>query len=358
MYPDISITRNTQPAAKPQADQALGFGQIFTDHLFAMDYSEQAGWHDPRIIPYGPMSLDPAAMVFHYGQAVFEGMKAYRHADGQVALFRPRLNFERLNQSNERMVIPTLDPDFCVHALKTLLRLEEAWVPEQEGASLYIRPFIIATDPFLGVRPSKSYRFLIILSPSGAYYPQGINPVKIYVEDEYVRAVKGGTGFAKTPGNYAASLISQAKADEAGFVQVLWLDGIHRRYIEEVGAMNVFFVIDKVLVTPQLNGSILAGITRRTVLEVAKALGYTVQERPLAIDELWQLAQAGRVSEAFGSGTAAVISPIGSLTYEGESVVFNDTQIGPVSQSLYDQITGVQFGHLPDRWDWMTVLDD
>ena len=353
MYPTIPFTRNPNPSAKPAADAALGFGQIFTDHMFLMDYTDGEGWHDPRIVPYAPICLDPSAMVFHYGQAIFEGLKAYRQPDNQISLFRPRLNFERVNQSNARMVIPPVDPDFCVHALKELLRLEQDWVPSQSGASLYIRPFIIATDPYLGVRPSKSYQFLIILSPSGAYYPQGLNPVNIYVENEFVRAVKGRTGFAKTPGNYAASLIAQANAYAAGYVQVLWLDGVHRKYIEEVGSMNVFFVIDGKIVTPQLNGSILPGITRRTVLELAESLGYETEERSIAIDELWELAQNGRVSEVFGSGTAAVISPVGELRYEHETVIFNNGQIGPISQTFYDIITGIQYGRQTDAYLWI-----
>lgn len=356
MYPTIPVTRNPHPAAKPAADAKLGFGQIFTDHMFVMDYEEGKGWIDPRIVPYAPLSLDPSAMVFHYGQAIFEGLKAYRTPDGAISLFRPRLNFERVNSSNARMVIPQIDPDFCVHALKQLVRLEADWVPSAPGTSLYIRPFIIATDPYLGVRPSHTYKMLIILSPSGAYYPQGLNPVNIYVEDEYVRAVKGGTGFAKTPGNYAASLISQANAYASGYVQVLWLDGVHRRYIEEVGSMNVFFVIDGKVVTPALNGSILPGITRRTVLELAQALGYQTEERRIDIHEFCELAKSGHVSEVFGSGTAAVISPVGELKYEQDIMTFNNGQIGELSQKFYDTITGIQFGLLPDTYGWMEKI--
>ncbi|MDW7659363.1 MAG: branched-chain amino acid aminotransferase [Bacillota bacterium] len=353
MYQTIPVTRNPQPSDKPAADAKLGFGQLFTDHMFVMDFVDGKGWIDPRIVPYAPICLDPSAMVFHYGQAIFEGLKAYRQPDGSIALFRPRLNFERVNQSNARMVIPPIDPDFCVHALKELLRIETDWVPSAEGTSLYIRPFIIATDPYLGVRPSHTYKFMIILSPSGAYYPQGLNPVNIYVEDEYVRAVKGGTGFAKTPGNYAASLIAQANAYAAGYVQVLWLDGVQRRYIEEVGSMNVFFVIDGKLVTPELNGSILPGITRRTVLELAAKLGYQTEERQIDIDELSTAAGEGRVEEVFGSGTAAVISPVGELKYGQQVMKFNDGKIGDLSQKLYNTITGVQFGKLPDTYGWM-----
>ena len=356
MFPSISVTRTTQPKAKPAADAKLGFGQIFTDHMFSMDYVEGEGWINPRIEPYAPISLDPSAMIFHYGQAIFEGLKAYKTADGSINLFRPQLNFERVNISNARMVIPPVDEAFCLHALKELLKIEQDWIPTAEGSSLYIRPFIFATDPFLGVRPAHTYRFMIILSPSGAYYPQGLNPVNIYVEEEYVRAVKGGTGFAKTPGNYASSLIAQAKAYKAGYVQVLWLDGVHRRFIEEVGSMNVFFVIDGKLVTPALNGSILPGITRRTVLELAKNLGLETEEREIAIDEISELGRAGRISEVFGSGTAAVISPVGELRYKENVMIFNNGQIGPISQKIYDIITGVQYGKLADSYGWIEKI--
>ena len=356
MFPAIPVTRNNHPADKPAAGSALGFGQIFTDHMFIMDYIEGQGWIDPRIVPYGPLVIEPSAMVFHYGQAIFEGLKAYRMPDGSVSLFRPRLNFERVNNSNARMVIPPVDPDFCVHALKALLRVEAGWAPTDAGTSLYIRPFIIATDPYLGVRPSRTYKFMIILSPSGAYYPQGLNPVNIYVEDEYVRAVRGGTGFANTPGNYAASLIAQANAHAAGYVQVLWLDGVHRRFVEEVGSMNVFFIIDGKVVTPALNGSILPGITRRTVLELARSLGLQTEERQIDIVELVAMAKAGHVSEVFGSGTAAVISPVGELKYANETMVFHEGKIGELSQRFYDIITGVQNGRLPDTYGWMVQV--
>jgi len=353
MFPAISVTRASKPKQKPAADTPLGFGQIFTDHMFSMDYEEGQGWINPRIEPYAPISLEPSAMVFHYGQAIFEGLKAYKTADGTINLFRPQLNFERVNISNARMVIPPVDEAFCLYALKELLKIEQDWIPTADGTSLYIRPFIIATDPYLGVRPAHTYRFMIILSPSGRYYPQGLAPVNIYVEEEYVRAVKGGTGYAKTPGNYAASLIAQAKAYKSGYVQVLWLDGVHRRFIEEVGSMNVFFIIDGKLVTPALNGSILPGITRRTVLELAKRLGIETEEREIAIDELMSLVKSSRVSEVFGAGTAAVISPVGELRYKDEVMTFNDGKIGPLSQKFYDIITGVQYGTLVDEYGWI-----
>ncbi len=352
MNNEIKVTLSENRKAKPADDANLGFGKIFTDHMFEMDYSPDKSWHDPRIVPYAPISLDPSTMVFHYGQAIFEGMKAYRTADGSINLFRPIENMRRINSSNQRMVIPQIDPEFMVACVKKLVEIDKDWVPSSEGTSLYIRPFIFASDAYLGVRPSNTYKFMIILSPSGAYYSQGLDPVRIYVEQEYVRAVKGGTGFAKTPGNYAASLASQAKAYEAGYVQVLWLDGVERKYIEEVGSMNVFFVIDGVLTTPSLDGSTLPGITRKTVIELAKSFGIEVQERKLPIEEVFSKALEGRVSEVFGSGTAAVISPVGQLLWGDKEVVFNNNKIGELSQKLYSTITGIQYGRLPDKFSW------
>jgi branched-chain amino acid aminotransferase len=353
MYPSISFSPNLSPKLKPTDESKLGFGQIFTDHMFVMNYTEGIGWHDPAIAPYAPLLLDPSTMVLHYGQAIFEGLKAYRCANGDIHLFRPLENMKRINISNDRMVIPPIDPEFCVHCIKELIKIEKDWIPSKKGTSLYIRPYIIATDPYLGVRPSKTYKFIVILSPSGPYYPQGLNPVSIYVEDEYVRAVKGGTGYAKTPGNYAASLSSQAKAYRAGFVQVLWLDGIERRYIEEVGSMNVFFMINNTLITPELNGSILPGITRKSVIELCRSWDIDVVERRISIDELFLKAKEGLVSEVFGSGTAAVISPVGELQWQKEALVFNNKQIGPLSQRIYDTITGIQYGSIPDPFSWI-----
>jgi len=356
MHPQISITKTTCPKEKPSDETKLGFGQTFTDHMFIMDYEEGSGWINPRIIPYGPLMLDPSTMVFHYGQAIFEGLKAYRTAQGTINLFRPIENMNRINKSNERMVIPQIDTEFCIECLETLVKIEQDWVPSAPETSLYIRPFIISTDPYLGVRPSRTYQFIIILSPSGAYYPEGLNPVSIYVENEYVRAVKGGTGFAKTPGNYASSLASQAKAYKAGYVQVLWLDGIERKYVEEVGSMNVFFVLDGKLITPSLCGSTLPGITRKTVIELARSWGLDVEERLISIEEIFSAAKEGRVSEVFGSGTAAVISPVGLLMWNDESVTFNNNIIGPISQKLYNTITGIQYGRLPDDFGWIVKI--
>ena len=352
MKQSISLRLSDHLASKPAADTELGFGQIFTDHMFTMDYSSTSGWHNPQIIPYTPLEFDPSTIFLHYGQAVFDGLKAYRTPDGSINLFRPKLHLERINASSRRMVIPPIDPDFVLNCLKELLRIEQDWVPDRPGCSLYIRPFIIAMDPCLIVQPSRTYRFYIILTPSGSYYPQGMNPISIYVETEYVRAVKGGSGQVKTPSNYAASLIAQNKAKAAGCVQVLWLDGVQRRYIEEIGSMNAFFVIDGKLVTPELNGSILPGITRRSVLELARDSGFVCEERQIAVEELFDLAKQGRVSEMFGSGTAAVISPVGELRCQSERIIFNQGKIGKVTQHFYDRITGIQYGLIPDQNGW------
>ena len=356
MFPEIAFHPTQNPKTKPAPGSKLPFGKLFTDHMFIMDYVKGQGWINPRIEEYKPFLIDPSAMVFHYGQALFEGLKAYRKPDGSVALFRPALNYERMNLSNERMVVPPVDVDFCVQATRELVRIDQDWVPSGEGESLYIRPFIIATDPFLGVRASDTYRFMIILSPSGAYYPQGIDPVKIYVEDKYVRAVRGGTGYTKCAGNYAASLIAQETAHAQGYVQVLWLDGVEQKYIEEVGSMNILFIIDGKLVTPALNGSILPGITRRSCIELAKSYGIEVEERSISIGELIEAGEAGRLNEAFGTGTAAVVSPVGELRYGDKVIEINDGKIGSVTQKLYDTITQIQNGQREDIYGWTITV--
>ncbi len=355
MAMNISIQETAQKKQKPDSKN-LGFGNYFTDHMFLMDYTEGKGWHDPRIVPYAPLSLEPSAMVFHYAQEVFEGLKAYRAADGRVLLFRPRKNIDRLNLSNDRLCIPRLDADEAMEAIGALVNYEQSWIPEGDGNSLYIRPFIIATDPFIGVRPAKHYLFVVILSPVGAYYPEGVNPVKIFVEDEYVRAVKGGIGFAKTGGNYAASIKSQMKAKKLGYTQVLWLDGVHRKYIDEVGTMNVFFVIDGEVITPELNGSILPGVTRDSCIELLKGWGYKVTERALSIDEVVEASKAGKLEEAFGTGTAAVISPIGEIAYEDIHMRIHDFKTGPISQRLYDELTKIQKGEMEDTYHWTVEI--
>ncbi|MCR5689771.1 MAG: branched-chain amino acid aminotransferase [Clostridiales bacterium] len=353
---NIRIEKTTSPKAKPDWNN-LGFGKIFSDHMFVMDYTEGQGWHDARIVPYGSFEIEPAAMVFHYGQEMFEGLKAYRGADGRARLFRPDMNAKRANDSNDRLVIPQIPVEDFVQAVETVVKVDEDWIPTVPGTSLYIRPFIIATDEFLGVAPSKTYKFFIILSPSGAYYASGLAPVGIWIEDEYVRAVRGGMGYTKTGGNYAASLIAQVKAHNDGYSQVLWLDGVERKYIEEVGAMNIFFKINGVITTPMLNGSILPGITRNSVLTVCRDWGMPVEERKISVDELIEAQKTGALEECFGTGTAAVISPVGKLRYKDDVMTINGGGIGPVSQKLYDTITGIQGGTLEDKFGWVTVLD-
>ena len=350
---DIRFEQAPKLKEKP-SDDSLSFGKIFTDYMFLMNYTAGRGWHDPRIVPYGPFSIDPACMVFHYAQEMFEGLKAYRAKNGRIQLFRPNKNIERMNNTNRRMCIPEVNPDDVLQAIKALVKVEADWVPHAEGTSLYIRPFIFATDVMLGVHPSKTYLFAIILSPVGSYYAAGINPVKIIVESEYVRAVRGGTGFAKVGGNYAASLIGQEKAEELGYAQVLWLDGIEHKYIDEVGAMNVFFVIDGEVLTPTLeNGNILPGVTRASCIEMLRSKGYRVTERKVSIEEVVKAAHLGKLDEAFGSGTAAVVSPIGELNVGGEKLIINKGEIGPISQMLYDNLTGIQWGKIPDTFGWI-----
>lgn len=349
---DIKIEKTTNPKQIPDEDNPLKFGTIFTDHMFIMDYETGKGWHDPRIVPYQPLVLEPSAMVFHYAQEMFEGLKAYKTDDGRILLFRPDKNIERANNTNRRICIPEIEPEDFLQAMKAVVKIDEAWIPTKPGTSLYIRPFIIATDPFLGVRPSNTYKFIIILSPVGAYYPEGLNPVKIWIEDEYVRAVKGGIGEAKTGGNYVASIASQVKAHDEGYSQVLWLDGVHRKYIEEVGAMNIFFKINGKVVTPMLNGSILPGVTRDSCIALCKSWGMEVEERKISVDELFEAAKDGSLEEVWGTGTAAVISPVGHLRWEDQVVQVGDGGIGPVSHKLYDTVTGIQLGKIegPEGW--------
>ena len=349
---EIKFIESQNLKAKPAPDQALGFGHIFTDYMFVMSYDAGQGWHDAEIRPYAPIELSPAAMCLHYGQTVFEGLKAYRTADGKIQLFRPEENFKRLNQSNERLVIPELPIDMAMEGLMELLKVEKDWVPSKEGESLYIRPFIFACDPFLGVKPGDQYLFMIILSPSGAYYASGLNPVNIYVENKYVRAVRGGMGYAKTGGNYAASLIGQDEAHKQNYAQVLWLDGVEQKYIEEVGAMNIFFVIDGEVVTPALQGSILPGITRKSAIEVCKSKGIKVSERRISIQEIADAYDAGKLDEVFGTGTAAVISPVGHLKWNDKVMEINGNKIGAISQMLYDTMTGIQWGKIEDTFNW------
>lgn len=349
---DMAVTRVSNPGTMPDEDK-LGFGQYFTDHMFVMDYQTGKGWYDPRIVPYEQFSLYPAAMVLHYGQAIFEGMKAFKTADNDITIFRTQDYLARFNRSAEIVCIPRIDTDKVYEGLKKLLDVEKRWVPGKLGTSLYIRPFVIATDPYVGVKVSDQYKLFIILSPVGAYYAAGFNPVSIKVEDKYVRAVAGGLGEAKTPANYAASLRAQVEAKKDGFAQVLWLDAVERKYVEEVGTMNIFFKIGGEIITPALNGSILGGITRRTVIETAKDWGLKVTERAISIDEVYDAHAKGQLEEVFGSGTAAVISPVGELSWKGQKIVINNNKTGDFSQKLFDYVTGLQYGKVEDKFGWV-----
>ena len=352
---EIKVTRATQTGTRPK-DEDLGFGTVFTDHMFVMDYEEGKGWMNPSIEPFAEFSMSPAAMVFHYGQAIFEGLKAYKTEEGKIQLFRARDNFERLNRSAEGLCIPAIDVDFVMDAMKQLIKMEEKWIPETLGTSLYIRPFIIATDPFLGVRSSYTFKFFIILSSVGAYYAEGLNPVKIWVCEDHVRAVRGGVGEFKTAGNYAASLLAGEKAKKEGYAQVLWLDGIELKYIEEVGAMNIFFIINDELITPELNGSILPGITRNSVIQLAQHWGMKVTERKISIDEVFEAHDSGRLTEIFGSGTAAVISPVGELKYEDQVVTVGDGRVGPLANKFFQAIQDIQYGAIDGPRGWVEAV--
>ncbi len=353
---EIAITKVPQPGNLPDENQ-LGFGHYFTDHMFVMDYITGKGWHNPRIEPYGEMSLLPSAMALHYGQAIFEGIKAFKNTAGKPVLFRTKDYFNRFNRSAEILCIPPMDVDFLAASLKKLISIDQHWIPTKPGTSLYIRPFVFCCDPYVGVKVGDMYRLYIIMSPVGAYYASGFNPVSIRVEDKYVRAVRGGIGEAKTPGNYAASLRAQAEAKKEGFAQVLWLDAIERKYVEEVGTMNIFFKIGGELITPELNGSLLNGITRRTVLALAQDWGVPVSERAISIEEVYQAHSAGKLEEVFGSGTAAIISPVGELSWKGQKIVINNNVTGPFAQKLFDHVMGIQYGTIADKFGWVDPVE-
>ncbi len=352
----IKITKTTTPKQMPP-EETLGFGKVFTDHMFIMDYDDKTGWHDARILPFGYIPLHPASTVLHYGAEIFEGLKAYRRADGGVQLFRPMENVKRMNNSAERMSLPLLDEKDALTILETFVRLEERFVPKSFGTSLYLRPFMFGNDESLGVHAVHRATFMLIASPSGSYYAEGINPVKIMIENEDVRTVRGGTGYAKCGGNYAASTRAGERAAKKGYSQVLWLDGVERKYIEEVGAMNVMFKINGEIITPMLTGSILPGITRKSCIEVLKSLGYKVNERLLSVDELMSALKDGTLEEAWGCGTAAVVSPIGKLAYGEEEYEVGGGKIGEVTQKLYDILTGIQWGKVEDSFGWVHKIN-
>lgn len=352
---DITFTKAETLKDHPE-DSSLGFGTVFTDYMFNMDYSPEEGWHNPRIEPYGPIAMDPSSMVLHYGQAIFEGLKAYRTASGEVQLFRPEDNLSRLNKSGNMLCMPELDEAFIFKALKELINIEKDWVPSAPGTSLYIRPTIIATDPYIGLRSSHTYRVFIILSPVGAYYPEGFDPVKIWVTTDYVRAVRGGVGQAKTAGNYAASLYATNLANQEGYTQVMWLDGVELKYVEEVGSMNIFFAIGDELITPQLNRSILSGVTRDSVIKLAKSWGLKVVERKISIDEIYETHASGELKEIFGSGTAAVISPVGMIKFQGKEITIGNGEVGEISAKLFKELMDIQYGNAEDSFNWIRPL--
>lgn len=352
---EIKITRAATLKEKPDSSK-LVFGRAMTDHMLIIDYDAGQGWHDARIIPYGPLQIDPAAKVLHYAEEIFEGLKAYRTADGSIQLFRIRDNIDRMNKSADRLCLPQIPEELAVSAIKKLVEVEQDWVPREKDTSLYIRPFMIGLDAALGVHSSRHVQFIVVVCPVGAYYPEGLNPVKIYIEDEDVRAVKGGTGMAKTGGNYAASLRAGNRAEERGYSQVLWLDGVHRKYIEEVGAMNVMFKVNGKILTPDLNGSVLDGITRRSCIQLLKDWGYEVEERRISAEELFDAAESGELEEAWGTGTAAVVSPIGELAMGDKKVTVSGGKIGEITQKLYDELTGIQWGRVADPHGWITKL--
>lgn len=353
---DIKTVKTSTPKTKPADESKLGFGKIFSDHMFVMDYSPEQGWHDARVVPYAPFQMDPACVVFHYAQELFEGLKAYRAESGRIQLFRPDCNGQRMQDSSERMCIPTIPVDDFVQAVKALVEVDKDWVPHSDGTSLYIRPFVIATDVGMGVHASHNYTFCIICAPSGAYYAEGLDPIRIYVEDEYIRAAPGLTGFTKCGGNYAASLKAGALAEEKGFAQVLWLDGVEKKYVEEVGAMNIMFKIDGKIYTAACSGTVLPGVTRRSCIELLKDWGYEVIEGKLAIEDVMKAGHESRLEEVFGTGTAAVVSPVKELDWKGDKVFINDGKIGDVTQKLYDTMTGIQWGRLPDEKGWVVPV--
>ena len=355
MLADLKITR-VHSSRLPQTDfSALGFGNVYSDHMFSMIYTD-GRWQDPEILPFGPIELHPANSALQYGQAVFEGLKAFKQVDGNIVIFRPDKHIERINNSSRRICIPELDVDFVLEALKELVYIERDWIPTTKGESLYIRPFIFGADSFLGVRPSNNYKLIILLSPVGAYYPEGFSPVKILVQDDYVRAVRKGLGECKTPANYAASLLAGEEAIKKGFTQVLWLDGVEQKYIEEVGTMNMFVQFKDEVATPRLSGTILPGITRMSALEILKDWGYNVTERDISIQEIIDSYNKGNVVELFGTGTAAVISSISKLKYNDTILNFNSEHAGDLGTKLYKELTDIQYGRKEDKFNWMTII--
>ncbi len=355
---EIEINLASPEKRKAPDFDKLTFGNIFTPHMFLMRYEEGKGWYSPRIVPFSNIELHPAAIVLHYSQTVFEGMKAYYGVDEKIRLFRPWDHINRLNRSADRMCIPALEPEMVFEAIKTLVLLDKDWIPRRRGSALYIRPIIFATEGTLGLKVSHEYLFMIILSPVGAYYQEGFNPVRIYVTEEYVRACPGGTGDIKTGGNYGASLKAQKMAEKKGYSQVLWLDPLYRKYVEEVGSMNIFFYFENELTTPALTGSILPGVTRDSVLKLAPKLGINATERRISIEEVIEGIEKGILKECFGTGTAAVVSPVGEICYKDKSYKINNGETGELTKTLFDYITGIQHGEKEDSFGWTVILED
>ena len=353
---DIRFIKRDVLKEKPQDESQLGFGKYMTDYMFVMDWHRDKGWYDARIEPNAPIQLDPACVTLHYAQETFEGLKAYRTESGQIQLFRPEMNAKRMINSNKRLCMPEFPVEDFVEAVKAIVKCEEDWVPHSKDTSLYIRPFMFATEAALGVHMASAYKFMIICCPVGAYYPTGLDPVKIMVEDELVRAVKGGTGFTKCGGNYAGSILGQVKAEKEGYTQVLWLDGEERKYVEEVGTMNIMFKINGEIITAPIEGTVLPGVTRDSMITLLRDWGYTVREEKLAVTDLMQAGHDGTLEEVFGTGTAAVISPVGELKYKDDVVTINDNKTGELTQKLYDTLTGIQYGRLEDKFGWVVKI--
>jgi branched-chain amino acid aminotransferase len=351
---DIEITKTVKSGIDKVDFNELRFGAVFSDHMYQLDYKD-GQWLNPQIAPFGNMEFSPAMSGLHYGQGVFEGLKAFRYNDGKINVFRAEDHYNRFTRSCKRVSIPEMDKNLFLDGLYTLIDIDRKWVPSEKYKSLYIRPFVFATDNFLGVRSSRTFRFLIITSPVGNYYEEGLKPVSLTTMPDYVRAVKGGVGNAKVPGNYAASIYPAEQAKAQGYTQVLWLDACDKKYIEEVGTMNIFFVIDNVLVTPALSGSILEGVTRKTVLKVAKELGFETEERPISIDELFEASEKGALQEVFGTGTAAVISPVGKIHHADKNIEINNMEIGPAVKKIYNYITGMHHGEVKESYGWCHV---
>ncbi len=344
----------TERKNRVQIPEKLGFGKVFTDHVFEMDYSKDKGWHNPVIRPLSNLSLHPGTTFLHYAQGIFEGLKAFKTESGQAVIFRPEKHIKRLNNSARRVCIPEVDEEFLLNAISELVAVENDWIPAKSGEALYIRPFVFGTDPYLGVKPSATYKLIIMLSPVGAYYPEGFKPVKILAQDDYVRAVRKGLGDCKTPANYAASLLAAEEAQKQGYTQVLWLDGVEQKYIEEVGTMNIFINFKNEVATPKLTGSILPGVTRDSVIQILKDWGMNITERLISIDEVVSEYKKGNVIGVFGTGTAAIISSVGWLTYKDFQMEFNNGQPGELDVKLFDELTSIHYGRKEDKHNWLT----